>query len=866
MTTRALAAPAALPPEYEPCRADDEESGPFRDSVAPQGASGGRWSLPTKALAALLLMALVGLAVVPMPGRQAADVSRVQELSEETSDSIPSEVSSEEFGDAVPTDLSSEDALSARYPTQRFAHFMPTDMSSEGFADAAPSDFSSEDSASLDGLHWDPQLHEFVDSSGKVATTYAGGTLLDNQDLSGWPYTTVDDPTVHVYHTVHHYISHAVPDDVHPSAPYDCSAGVKNWQDGWSDGKKEWCCVKQKVGCPVTPAPPKFDCHDGPDMNTSNWTDDRKEWCCKRYHRGCEEENFTSYDCQTDSDVWESAWSLEQREWCCYTHQVACDPYNCKEHPPATTTAAPNVSDENASNVSDASNASVGWSPAKQEWCCKHAREGCPYDCAAGSWQDWPDEQKEWCCDHQGLGCEHYTCTVGNGTTHEAWSDKHKFWCCEHHHVACDPYDCDYLTNRFRQYWSDSKRSYCCLKESKGCVGHTTPIPYDCEADYAQWPDKWDKDKKEWCCETHLRGCPEPTTPTPSYSYDCHIPVGHSFEGMFIPEQKIWCCHHKNIGCDPFDCGYQYSRRDILWSNPKRHWCCSHAQLGCSHTRPSHVIHYPHPSDPFDCEAGLAKWEIGWSDMKKGWCCKFKHVACKPFDCAFEYSSRETKWSVTKKTWCCQKENVGCESSSTHGKFDCDAGFVKWEKGWSAAKKTWCCAHHQRACDKYNCHEDFNDRYLDWSREKRAFCCDKYSYACSHLGNWSHLGHGGAVVLHEHHDPTVSDKSGTVPELPPDVLHNLADHFQYFGSHGATSQQSHSSHGGAVVHTEYHAEQGSFGGDMEAYPGFKMQNGKMVLDQSTSSQSEEGDKLPAGFKMEHGKITYHGKDISGANS
>merc|ERR1711972_1000951 len=34
-----------------------------------------------------------------------------------------------------------------------------------------------------------------------------------------------------------------------PSLPYDCAAGFANWQAGWSEPKKVWCCHHQGKGC-----------------------------------------------------------------------------------------------------------------------------------------------------------------------------------------------------------------------------------------------------------------------------------------------------------------------------------------------------------------------------------------------------------------------------------------------------------------------------------------------------------------------------------------------------------------------------------------------------------------------------------------
>jgi hypothetical protein len=40
--------------------------------------------------------------------------------------------------------------------------------------------------------------------------------------------------------------------DAGTSRPYDCEAGYSNWQAGWSDDKKAWCCDNEQKGCSGT--------------------------------------------------------------------------------------------------------------------------------------------------------------------------------------------------------------------------------------------------------------------------------------------------------------------------------------------------------------------------------------------------------------------------------------------------------------------------------------------------------------------------------------------------------------------------------------------------------------------------------------
>jgi hypothetical protein len=33
------------------------------------------------------------------------------------------------------------------------------------------------------------------------------------------------------------------------SHTFDCDAGLANWEKGWSDQKKDWCCAQEQKGC-----------------------------------------------------------------------------------------------------------------------------------------------------------------------------------------------------------------------------------------------------------------------------------------------------------------------------------------------------------------------------------------------------------------------------------------------------------------------------------------------------------------------------------------------------------------------------------------------------------------------------------------
>jgi hypothetical protein len=130
--------------------------------------------------------------------------------------------------------------------------------------------------------------------------------------------------------------------------PFDCQFGYKNWEKGWSDDKKEWCCEKYEVACPANFSLP-FDCEAGYANWQRGWSVDKKIWCCRRHRKGC------LFDCQDGLQRWERAWSKDKKAWCCENENLGCL-HNCSN--------------------------------------------------GFGSWQStWPDEKKEWCCKYKRRGC-----------------------------------------------------------------------------------------------------------------------------------------------------------------------------------------------------------------------------------------------------------------------------------------------------------------------------------------------------------------------------------------------------------------------------------------------------------------------------
>jgi len=118
-----------------------------------------------------------------------------------------------------------------------------------------------------------------------------------------------------------------------PDAEFDCSEGLANWQRGFSEAKKEFCCKHHHVACPLT----RFACTSGsPEL----WSEERTIWCCQHLridHPACaavpedsseesEEEPESKedpFDCFAEGED-QRTWSRQKKAWCCTYQNVAC--------------------------------------------------------------------------------------------------------------------------------------------------------------------------------------------------------------------------------------------------------------------------------------------------------------------------------------------------------------------------------------------------------------------------------------------------------------------------------------------------------------------------------------------------------------
>ncbi|CAK0843336.1 unnamed protein product [Prorocentrum cordatum] len=131
------------------------------------------------------------------------------------------------------------------------------------------------------------------------------------------------------------------------SAHYDCTLEL-NWEHGWSQAKKDWCCASIGSGCSstatttttTTPAAPlpraaapqdtsaDFDCTEG-FLDAKEWPQEKRTWCCTTVGWGCEgdappsstaasvQDDNSKYDCDVQYLTWDVDWSEGKKEWCC---------------------------------------------------------------------------------------------------------------------------------------------------------------------------------------------------------------------------------------------------------------------------------------------------------------------------------------------------------------------------------------------------------------------------------------------------------------------------------------------------------------------------------------------------------------------
>jgi len=192
---------------------------------------------------------------------------------------------------------------------------------------------------------------------------------------------------------------------------FHCSDGFDNWEQGWSDAKKAWCCAEKKIACPHTSLP--FDCLKDFDRWNSTWSTQKRAWCCKHRSLGCLRSTSIRYDCLHDFSRWEEAWPEPKRDFCCKFHGRGCFTTTVTSTATTSTTDAKALpaTPQSYDCYQGLSRWLTGWSIEKKDWCCK-MKEVCepePYDCLddpSKGKKGWTKARRSWCCRHKSQGCE----------------------------------------------------------------------------------------------------------------------------------------------------------------------------------------------------------------------------------------------------------------------------------------------------------------------------------------------------------------------------------------------------------------------------------------------------------------------------
>jgi len=327
----------------------------------------------------------------------------------------------------------------------------------------------------------------------------------------------------------------------------------------------------------------QFTCHLGDDGAwQTKWSRGKKAWCCKREGKGC-----STFDCHVDLDNWESGWDSDKKRWCCSSFQLGCQDSGKSKRCSGSDCTANQVAavQEHNCNVGLV-NWWASWTADKRDWCCEHAKRGCPGSEPEEALRHKSIQRSSSTTDNAGA---EYRCDVGFSNWAQGWSEEKKAWCCQHGGRGCPTtssalFNCKAGASNWELGWATNKKLWCCKHERVGCyvASTTASSDYDCLLQFSTWKEAWSEKKKEWCCKHRSRGCPNSTF------------------------------------SDPYDCIAGFSTWERSWSLGKKAWCCLHKKRGC----------VPAASEPYDCLAGYIDWRKGWSLRKKDWCCSNKDRGC----------------------------------------------------------------------------------------------------------------------------------------------------------------------------------------------------------------------------------------------
>eukprot|EP00440_Ansanella_granifera_P040205 gb/GFBE01043610.1/.p1 GENE.gb/GFBE01043610.1/~~gb/GFBE01043610.1/.p1 ORF type:complete len:676 (+),score=120.12 gb/GFBE01043610.1/:1-2028(+) len=126
-------------------------------------------------------------------------------------------------------------------------------------------------------------------------------------------------------------------------AHYDCNAGLANFQNGWSEHKKLWCCAQEGKGCTSHAVAVSYEtcCHAEPtcgsyacphgyfrDACATASTELHTHSCCRptcqTFKCPSGYRPFGQFDCQAGLSNWRAGWSSSKKAWCCAHEGLGC--------------------------------------------------------------------------------------------------------------------------------------------------------------------------------------------------------------------------------------------------------------------------------------------------------------------------------------------------------------------------------------------------------------------------------------------------------------------------------------------------------------------------------------------------------------
>jgi len=409
--------------------------------------------------------------------------------------------------------------------------------------------------------------------------------------------------------------------------PWDCWAGYSNWERGWSEHKKEWCCEHQRVACPpdaptpdpdstTLPLPPngveEYNCAGGDDNAYVGWSVNMRAWCCEYKGNGCPSTiTTTTRTSTTITSTTTTTWI----DAVCETHtNQRCGPSFRSVCQPGRCCSLANVCHPKGDHPCR----EPAWSDNFGDVCTRPEILPMPIvlpgvfpPVVLPAPPPPPPEQPVPLPNLPGAIAVPFgggAAVAPAGAALDAGL-----------YEACD-INCVYLgvssTCNNRVNWLMDNRHMDCTSSlrnvkdecpvCRACQENIQCAHYDCNAGFDNWKVGWSHDKKAWCCAREDKGCD---------LFDCDAGFDNWLKG-WAPAKKSWCCSKFNKGCH-YDCDAGYDNWKVGWSLGKKQWCCTHKGKGCDH-------------DDYDCDEGWTDWRNAWDPFKKSWCCTNVGRGCAP--------------------------------------------------------------------------------------------------------------------------------------------------------------------------------------------------------------------------------------------